>query len=64
MATIREKSTLLRAFLAQRTPGYYSGEGDLDKGLLVDTYGAGSLEFSRILDEWHGDGQMRGLDLR
>jgi len=64
VATIREKSTLLRAFLAQCTPGYYSGEGDLDKGLLVDTYGAGSLEFSRILDEWHGDGQMRGLDLR
>ena len=64
VATIREKSTLLRAFLVQCTPGYYSGEGDLDKGLLVDTYGAGSLEFSRILDEWHGDGQMRGLDLR
>ena len=61
--TIREKSKLLRVFLAQCTPGYYSGEGDLDRGLLVDTYGAGSLEFTRILDEWHADGEMRGLSL-
>ncbi|MDZ4359778.1 MAG: monooxygenase, partial [Variovorax sp.] len=62
--TIREKSTLLRVFLAQCTPGYYSGEGDLDRGLLVDTYGAGSLEFSKLLADWHADGQMHGLDLR
>jgi cyclohexanone monooxygenase len=59
--TIREKSKLLRVFLAQCTPGYYSGEGDLDRGLLVDTYGAGSLEFTRILGEWHEGGEMRGL---
>jgi cyclohexanone monooxygenase len=62
--TIRDKSKLLRVFLAQCTPGYYSGEGDLDRGLLVDTYGAGSLEFSRLLTDWHADGQMRGLELR
>ena len=30
-----------RDFLSQSTPGYYSGEGDLDKELLVDGYGGG-----------------------
>lgn len=60
---IRDKSRLVRAFLAECTPGYYSGEGNVDKGLLVDTYGAGSLEFTRLLTEWHADGRMHGLDL-
>ena len=45
------------------SPGYYSGEGDLDKGLLVDGYGGGSLEFSKIIAEWRHDGQMTGLVL-
>ncbi len=48
---IREKSKLVRAFLTECTPGYYSGEGDVDKGLLVDTYGEGSLEFTKLLNE-------------
>lgn len=60
---IREKSRQVRAFLAECTPGYYSGEGNLDKGLLVDTYGGGSLEFSKLLSEWHADGHMKGLAL-
>jgi cyclohexanone monooxygenase len=60
---IREKSTQVRAFLAECTPGYYSGEGDVDKGLLVDTYGGGSLEFTKLLNDWHADGQMKGLEL-
>ncbi|MBU9369996.1 NAD(P)/FAD-dependent oxidoreductase [Burkholderia multivorans] len=59
---IREKSTQVRAFLAECTPGYYSGEGDVDKGLLVDTYGGGSLEFTKLLNDWHADGQMKGLE--
>ena len=58
---IREKSRQVRAFLAECTPGYYSGEGNVDKGLLVDTYGGGSLEFSKLLGEWYADGQMKGL---
>jgi cyclohexanone monooxygenase len=52
-----------RDFLSQSTSGYYSGEGDLDKGLLVDCYGGGSLEFSKIIAEWRHDGQMKGLVL-
>jgi cyclohexanone monooxygenase len=59
---IREKSRQVRAFLAECTPGYYSGEGDVDKGLLVDTYGGGSLEFTKLLDDWHADGNMKGLE--
>jgi cyclohexanone monooxygenase len=49
--------------LSQSTSGYYSGEGDLDKGLLVDGYGGGSLEFSKIIAEWLDDGRMKSLVL-
>ena len=61
--TIHHKATDTRAFLSQCTPGYYSGEGDLNKGLLVECYGGGSLEFSRIMAEWRLDGQLKGLTL-
>lgn len=61
LRVIQEKSAEARAFLAECTPGYYSGEGDVDKGLLVDSYGGGSLEFSRLLSDWQGTGRMEGL---
>lgn len=61
VATIVEKSHASRAFLAECTPGYYSGEGDVAKGLLVETYGGGSLEFSDLLSKWQQEGQFKGL---
>lgn len=60
---IHQKARDVRAFLSQCTPGYYNGEGDVNKGLLIDCYGGGSLEFSKILDEWLQEGQMAGLAL-
>ena len=52
-----------RDFLSQSTSGYYSGEGDLDKGLLVDCHDGGLLEFSKTIAEWLHDGQMKSLVL-
>lgn len=62
--TIHEKSEAFAAFVAECTPGYYNGEGgDVRKGLLVECYGggAGSLEFTELLTQWHADGCMEGL---
>ena len=49
--TIHQKAKDTRDFLSQCSSGYYSVEGDLDKGLLVDGDGGGSLEFSKIIAE-------------
>ncbi|MDF8333808.1 flavin-containing monooxygenase [Novosphingobium cyanobacteriorum] len=39
------------------TPGYYTGEGDIDKGLLIDTYAPGPIEFTKVIDAWRNDGR-------
>jgi cyclohexanone monooxygenase len=59
--TLRQKSQRLRTFLTQCTPGYYSGEGDVQKGLLVDTYGDGARAFTALMDAWRAEGHMQGL---
>ena len=61
--TIHQKAKDAREFLSQCTPSYCSGEGDLDKGLIVDGYDGGSLEFSKVIAEWRHDGRMKGLVL-
>ena len=61
--TLREKSQRLRTFLTQCTPGYFSGEGDVQKGLLVDTYGDGARAFSALMDAWRAEGRLQGLML-
>lgn len=59
--TIREKSQRSRKFLATCTPGYYGGDGDIDQGLLIDTYGDGSIAFSMLLKAWRAAGDRAGL---
>jgi cyclohexanone monooxygenase len=62
--TVREKSQVNREYLATCTPGYYSGEGDLDRGLLVETtYGGGPIEFTAVLREWRASGGLPGLSI-
>ncbi len=64
VATIREKSELSRKFLATCTPGYFTGEGDIDKGVFVETYGDGSPAFSALLQAWRDAGDHAGLEVR
>ncbi|MBI5132579.1 MAG: NAD(P)/FAD-dependent oxidoreductase [Rhodopseudomonas palustris] len=61
--TIREKSKARRQFLATCTPGYYGGEGDLDQGLLIETYADGSIAFSELLRTWRAAGDRSGLEV-
>jgi cyclohexanone monooxygenase len=60
---IRDKSQRIRAFYGQCTPGYYSGEGNLDQGLFVENFGDGSLEFTKLLTAWREAEDLAGLDL-
>lgn len=61
ISIIREKSEASRKFLATCTPGYYGGDGDIDQGLLIDTYGDGSIAFSALLEAWRNAGDRAGL---
>jgi len=60
---IAEKAVPARAFLAQCTPGYYNAEGEVDRGVFLETYGGGPLEFTAMMKAWREDGQMKGLQL-
>ncbi|RQR33321.1 NAD(P)/FAD-dependent oxidoreductase [Burkholderia sp. Bp9142] len=62
--TIYESSLAKRAFLESCTPGYYSGEGDVSKGLIADHYGHGSVAFTALLEAWRATGTFRGLTIR
>jgi cyclohexanone monooxygenase len=66
-AVIRARSAKTRAFLADCTPGYYNGQhagqGEVERGFLLETYGGGPLEFTALMRAWWEDGRMAGLDL-
>lgn len=59
---IHELARAGRPYLETCTPGYYTGEGDIDKGLLVDTYAPGPIEFTKVLNAWR-DGGMAGVEI-
>lgn len=57
------KSQPIRALLSQCTPGYASGEGDVERSWLANTYGDGAVAFSRLLAEWWEKDDMSGLSV-
>ena len=61
-AKILELAGAGRPYLETCTPGYYNGEGDTDKGLLIETYGAGPIEFTKVLTSWRNSGRP-GLEI-
>ncbi|KEQ52402.1 flavin-containing monooxygenase [Sphingobium chlorophenolicum] len=63
MKTIREKSQRARMFLAACTPGYFGGHGDIEQGLLINTYGDGSIAFTALLQAWRAAGDHAGLKI-
>ena len=47
------------------TPGYYNNEGKVGNpdGFFTTSYGAGPIQFHRILSEWRDDGRLEGADI-
>ncbi|MEN6542072.1 NAD(P)/FAD-dependent oxidoreductase [Parvibaculum sp.] len=62
VAEVRALAQGARAYLETCTPGYYTGEGDIDKGLLVETYAPGPIAFTKVLTDWRANGKP-GLDI-
>ena len=53
-----------RDFLESCTPGYYNNEGKPgDRGVRNASYGAGSIAFIKVLEEWRDHGELAGLEL-
>lgn len=54
-----------RRYLEECTPGYYNNEGQpSDRAIRNGSYGAGSIAFIKLLEEWRAKGDLPGLELQ
>jgi cyclohexanone monooxygenase len=62
---IRSLARLGERFYMECTPGYYNSEGAPGNrhGFFSETYGAGSVKFFELLDNWRTEGSMKGIAL-
>ena len=62
--TIVNLSQMNQQFLESCTPGYYNNEGKPAQSSVKNgSYGAGSVAFIKVLEQWRADGAMAGLEL-
>jgi cyclohexanone monooxygenase len=62
--TIRDTAMLREKFQAECTPGYYNNEGKPNlRAVQNGPYGAGSIAFIKLLEEWRAAGGLEGLEL-
>jgi cation diffusion facilitator CzcD-associated flavoprotein CzcO len=62
---IRSLARRSERFYKECTPGYYNSEGAAGntRGFFSEGYGAGSVRFFEVLEEWRNEGRMAGLAL-
>ncbi len=60
-----DKARLGERFRAECTPGYYNNEGKSGNGngFFAANYGAGPVQFFRILEDWRSDSSLPGCEL-
>ncbi|MFN3584624.1 MAG: flavin-containing monooxygenase [Phenylobacterium sp.] len=62
--TIVKLSTMREQFLRECTPGYYNNEGKVElMSKKNSSYGAGPVAFTKVLEAWRGEGDLKGLEL-
>jgi cyclohexanone monooxygenase len=62
--TIVRLSRMNQQFLEACTPGYYNNEGrPAESSVKNGSYGAGSVEFIKVLEAWREAGDLAGLEL-
>jgi cation diffusion facilitator CzcD-associated flavoprotein CzcO len=62
--TIIKLALQRQKFLEECTPGYYNNEGDVQAMAARNgSYGAGSVAFIKVLEDWRAEGSMAGLEL-
>jgi len=55
---------LREKFQAECTPGYYNNEGKPNlRAVQNGPYGAGSIAFIKLLEDWRAAGGLEGLEL-
>jgi cyclohexanone monooxygenase len=63
--TIIRLARFNRKFLEECTPGYYNNEGKPgERSGQNAPYGAGSVAFFKLLEDWRTEGSMKGLEAR
>ena len=63
--TILDLAVDRRKFLEECTPGYYNSEGKTSPlAASYAPYGAGSMAYFQVLDEWRRCGDMQGMALQ
>jgi cyclohexanone monooxygenase len=60
---IHAKSRDRVAFLSRCTPGYYNGQGDVERGIFVNIFNGGGNAFARLIEEWRERGDFDGLEV-
>jgi cation diffusion facilitator CzcD-associated flavoprotein CzcO len=62
---IRSLARRSERFYKECTPGYYNSEGSEGntRGFFSEGYGAGSVRFFEVLEEWRDEGRMAGIAL-
>lgn len=60
----RESGLARLFYLATCTPGYYSGQGDLQRGFFGDVYQHSEIEYWDMIDKWWESGSFEGLRLK
>jgi cyclohexanone monooxygenase len=62
--TIVNLSQMNQQFLESCTPGYYNNEGKpAERSVKDGSYGAGSVAFIKVLEQWRAAGDLAGLEL-
>jgi cyclohexanone monooxygenase len=62
--TIVSLAVLRQKFFEECTPGYYNNEGKPNAlAARNGFYGAGSIAFVKLLEDWRAEGSLKGLEL-
>ncbi len=62
--TIIDTALLRQRFQEECTPGYYNNEGQPSPlAARNGSYGAGSIAFIKLLEDWRAEGSLKGLEL-
>ncbi|WP_411287578.1 flavin-containing monooxygenase [Phenylobacterium sp.] len=62
--TIEKLAIFRQKFLEECTPGYYNNEGKPQAmSVRNSSYGAGSMAFIQVLEDWRAQGGLEGLEL-
>jgi cyclohexanone monooxygenase len=62
--TIIDVAMMRQQFLEECTPGYYNNEGKPSVAAVRNgPYGAGSIAFIKLLEDWRAEGSLKGLEL-